>query len=73
MKYNTQACLNLATMSVATFFEPLTETKNRTKEHIKDIKAERLKDVNGKLIDMFCDCSNFEANKLRKKIIKFNK
>ena len=72
MSYNTQACLNLAAMSIATFFEPLKETSNRDKDDIRKIKKQRIKDADTKLIDVYCDCSNFEANKLRKKIVEFN-
>jgi hypothetical protein len=40
-------------------------------EIIKTTSAIRLKFADSKMLKMFCDCSNFEFNKLRKLIINY--
>ena len=57
--------LNLVTSMVRECFRETT---------IDSMKANRRKFANGKLLRLYCDCSdNFEYSKLSKLIIEFNK
>lgn len=65
-----KACYNLVCSAVANCFKKI-EVSNK---HIRlKIVNRRIKFAKGKLLRVFCDCSDyFEYYKLRNRIIKYN-
>ena len=51
-------------------FETVKEFNDRKSKAIKAVYNERISFLKGKAVQMWCDCSNFEHEKLIKNVIK---